>query len=206
MSEKVPISLAYEAGRACKARSARATQRWQAGHWAAVRPFSLARYVTRHRPTQVLLIGGQRARALRPRPCMCPSVARPRLLTYKAAREASKLERDGAGAEGPRVSQAEGALSRHARALPVAPGLTVAGGCSGAQCVPSSARHRPFPTRSSRLRIAEHPEIPIAQAPLDGDIPTCQEVGPRGPGTRALGPRLMWVLPAPHAWSLQPRP
>lgn len=133
-------------------------------------------------------------------------VARPRPLAHKAAGVASKLERESAGAEGPRVSQAEGALSRHARALAVAPGLTVAGGCSGAQCVPGLARRRPFPTRSSCPLIAEHPEIPIAQAPLDGDTPTCQEVCPRGPGTRALGPRLMWVLPAPHAWSLQPRP
>ncbi|XP_025769459.1 CTD small phosphatase-like protein [Puma concolor] len=106
------------------------------------------------RPSRIVLIGGERARALPLRPRTRPPAALPRPLVYKAGRVASKLEREGAGAKKLGPSEAEGPLSRHAR---------------------------------RRSRPDKHPEMPIAQAPLDADTHTYQETGPRGPAARLPG-------------------
>ena len=78
--------------------------------------------------------------------------------------------------------------------------------------------HRPLPLLSPPLApragplIAQHPEMPIAQVPLDAYTPHPRHVpGGWSPKTHspACGPSrpmLKWVPQAPHAWSLQPCP
>lgn len=79
---------------------------------------------------------------------------------------------------------------------------------------PQALSYRLFPPAYCRA-----PGNTYCPGPLDCDTSTCQEVGPRGPGTRALGPRLMWhptpgasspirrrpVLTAAHSWAPHPR-
>lgn len=107
-----------------------------------------------------------------------------------------KLEQEGAGAKGLRLFEAEGALSRRAQALAVAPGLTVAGCCSEAQSLPSSARHRPLPLLSPRPA----PPAPFLKSTRRCPLPRSPSTPTRlcarrwgledpPPGTRALGPK-----------------
>ncbi|KAB1264557.1 hypothetical protein Cadr_000020120 [Camelus dromedarius] len=147
---------------------------------------TLSTYVTPLRSSQIPLIGGGRASVLPPRPRIRPPAVLPRPLHYRAASAASKLEREGAGANGPRPSKGEGTL--------FCLGLTVAGNSLEAQSLSISAPHRPFPLLSLRPTTPAPFLQSIRKCPLPrpSSTPTssrCQEVGPRGTAARHAGSR-----------------
>lgn len=103
-------------------------------------------YVTLRGPSQILLIGGEQARALPPRSRARPPAALPRPLAYWSSSErpfqVARRRRGSETAPGP--SKCEGALCLHASALALAPGLTVAACSSEVQSLLSLAATGPL--------------------------------------------------------------